>query len=75
MCLQVQGNHRQEMPEVHADLVVHAYKDEKFSESSGIFSGIDDPRHEKTFLQGLRPGKTQMPAQPKRLGRGLKFRI
>ena len=34
-----------------------------------------EPRHKKTCLRGLQPGKTNRPAQPKKTGRGLKFQI
>ena len=37
MCLQVQGDYREEVSEIHADLVVHAHKDEKLPKSSGTF--------------------------------------
>ena len=36
---------------------------------------IYEPRHEKTCLQGLRPGKTNWPAQPQKLARVLKFHL
>ena len=37
--------------------------------------GTYEPRHEKTCLRGLRPGKTQTGLLSYRLARGSKFRI
>ena len=34
---------------------------------------LNEPRHEKTCLWGLRPGKTNRPAKLQRLARILKF--